>query len=249
MIDADCLQTHGYVRIDAAIESQLIQSVLASAQKAFDLSPDIKAKYLRSNGGYGYTPPGIERVVGNVPDPNREFWDIGQGSPNLFPDEVGEFGNSAIKLHAQLMELAYDALRGLDRSWGTTIAPLVLDSRMPMRVSKYREAPEGEILFPRHRDFSLITLFAGSDNQGVEFECQGRWFRPDQPSGSVLVGAGTLLKQYRPQLKPLPHRIVAVPGNRTSIVLFTEPRPEVRLPNGQSTSDYISALMARVRQE
>lgn len=249
MIDADHLQAFGYTRIDAAIDPELIQGVLFSAHAVFDLPPEIKSRYRRQGEGYGYTPPGVERVVGNKPDLNREFWDIGQGSPNRLPSEVEAFGSYAMRLHARLQELAFGALHSLDRSWGTAITPLIADSRMPMRVSRYREAPDGEILFPRHRDFSLITLFAGSDNQGVEFECNGGWFRPEQHPGSVLVGAGTLLKQYRPELRPLPHRIVAVPGSRTSVVLFTEPRPEVRLPNGQTASEYIAMLMAQIRKE
>lgn len=143
MIDVEHLEKYGYARIDAVIDPHQMELMLASARAAFDLPPDTKAKYQRTGGGYGYTPPGVERVVGNTPDLNREFWDIGQGSPNIFPDEIDGFGSSAMQLHTQLI----------------------------------------------------------------------------------------------------------IPRNRTSVVLFTQPRPEIRLPNGQSTSDYISNFMTRVREE
>lgn len=247
MIDAEHLQKFGYARLDNILDTVMVEELFAASREIFSLDSHMKARYLRGDNDFGYTPPGIERIGGSGPDQHREFWDVGSRQPNRFPPEAKEFGRLTLRLHVQMERQSRTVLQTLDRSWGTSIVPLVEHACMPMRVTKYSSLGEGSILAARHRDFSLTTFYVASDSPGLEFEVGGDWIRPEHPPGSVLVGVGTTLKKFYSAARPLPHRVVDVGRERISISFFSELSRDAHLPDGRRASEYMHMLNAHVR--
>lgn len=243
-IDMVRLDRHGYFLLENVLDTDLIDQALDCACRAFELDPVFKNRYRRRDEGYGYMPAGTPRLAGGKPDHNREFWDIGRGTENRFPSEIPAFAPTLNRLQMALERIAGSVLLRLDREWELGLTELTDGSRMPIRINKYRDASEGEMLFHAHRDFSLVTLYIGATCPGLEFEIDGIWQRPEQPKGALLVAVGSILRQYRRRPRAVRHRVMATGESRLSMAMFVEPRPDVVLPNGTSTGELIHLLMS-----
>ncbi len=247
MVDFDIrtLGRYGFVRLDGVLDPLLTDQALQHAEATFALDGLLKDKYRRPDEkSYGFMPFGTSRIADGPPDHNREYWDIGNGSGNRFPSEVPGFAPAFNRIHCTLERLAHLVLARIDREFGTSVAGLAEGSRMPMRINHYRAAGRGEPLFPSHRDFSLVTLYAGSSADGLEFDAGGTWIPAEQKPGSVHLAFGSILRQYNRGLRAVQHRVVGTGQSRISVSMFVEPNPEVVLPSGRSTSDYIKLLMS-----
>lgn len=176
----------------------------------------------------GYTAPGVEALQRDPthPDQNRAMFDFRSGD---------SFRNEPI---AALYEAAVRSCRlilghlGCAYSQPLTVLP---EGKHTLRTAQYlrKGTTSVDVLFPRHRDFSLLTAFIGFDVAGLEAEVSGNWRPVELGYGDVLVGVGTPLTQFYPDLQPLWHRIVGGMDYRLSAFLFFELGDEVVLPKTQ----------------
>ncbi len=227
--------------------------------RAFLRSSEAKSEAQRKIGlqGSGYTPPFVERVANEAPDGEREFFDLlapTLAATRLPYDTHPDFSALSLRVRSFLEQVAMRCFQLLDNSAHTTLATDATDGAHMLRCSRYfaREDPV-RVIFPAHRDFGLLTLFGGGAARGLEGEFAGSWhpIRALDIPGSVMVGVGNTLKLYLPHLQGFHHRVTAAntgEQERLSYSLFTEPRGNVLLPNGERASDRLERSVRRIRQ-
>lgn len=246
---ADACRRFGGVLVRDVVDPGTAASFFNGLRVPFAWPSYAKARYQRGGAlqGFGYTPPGVERVKGGDPDVARHFWDIGPDGAGA-PDTVFHPGR---ELHARLEAIAAKAIRALDRSFGTDMAAGAIGGAHLIRATQYlNAAADGELLFPAHVDWGLATLFLGGSADGLEIRPPGQdWRSIRLPEGSALFAPGTLGKMYADgKISALCHRVRASSVGRISAAYFCEVRPDVRLPNGELASERWTRLMAKIRR-
>lgn len=189
----------------------------------------------------GYIPPGIESLQGtpHTRNWNRHMFDCG---PEL------HFGEPSVRaLYFAAAEACRFTLSLLDQSSAFKLRKLP-EGEHRLRTAQYLLdcTRESDILFDEHRDFSLLTAFIGNGQPGLEIRIGDDWCPVELGYGDVLIGAGTPLRQFRPELKPLYHRIVGGTHFRLSSFLFFELQEEVILPK---TGERYGDMMSRILKE
>ncbi len=242
----------GAVRIENTIPPMLVEALLREAAKVFALPDTIKQRSLRTiSKPFGYTPPGIEGVRGHGPDHLRHFWDVNSNElidPEL---ETRPFYMCAKVVFQQLLRLSLELFQVIDRLFKTRIYQQSLGGQHLLRVSQYlnQTTSPWKIVFPSHRDFGLLTAYIGGAASGLQVKIDEAWHDVWNPSGSVIFGVGTTLKMFAPNdLIAIHHRVVGSQTGRISGVLFTEPHPDVVLPNGDTSGKHLDNLMRQVRR-
>lgn len=227
--------------------------------RAFLRSPEARSDPHRKIElqGSGYTPPFVERVANEAPDGEREFFDLlapGICSTRLPYESHPAFSAVSLRVRSALKGIAMRCFERLDAHLGTTLAADARDGAHMLRCSRYfAQQDRTRVIFPAHRDFGLMTIFGGGTARGLEGGFEGVWHpiaALDTP-GSVMVGVGNTLKLYLPQLQGWRHRVTAANTStleRFSYSLFTEPRADVLLPNGELASIRLKRSVRRIRQ-
>jgi hypothetical protein len=110
-----------------------------------------------------------------------------------------------------------------------------------LRVSRY-EAPRGEIVGSPHKDMDLLTLLPWPTAPGLEVFSPEGWAPADISHGSVLILRGEMLEAIDGAAATV-HRVVSSGGERMSVSLFLNAKPDLRLRTGQRAGD---ALKQRI---
>jgi isopenicillin N synthase-like dioxygenase len=130
------------------------------------------------------------------------------------------------------------------------IGTLASGGRHLLRFSFYQaSATATEVIFPAHVDFGLLTAYIGGSAPGLQGAINGHFVDIDNPPGSIILGAGTTLRMYDPQITPFRHQVVGGQTERLSVVFFSEPRSEVVLPNGLMAGEHLRGIVASIRKE
>ena len=108
-----------------------------------------------------------------------------------------------------------------------------------LRVLHYPPLPDGNVPNVRaaaHEDINLITLLAGSEQDGLEvLSRQGEWVPINMIEGTIICNVGDMLQRLSNNtLRSTTHRVVNPKGekalsSRYSIPFFMHPSPEVKL--------------------
>lgn len=192
----------------------------------------------------GYTPPGGEGKIGEGPNFCRHFFDYRQGIAALDPNR-----DVLLPVHKRLVWLSTRLLSHLDAVTGLELASVAWGGPHILRVAEcLNDSVDPKVvLFPSHLDFSLITFFVGGSSPGLEVYVGDQWLPVNLAPGDVLVGAGTVLTQYRKWIPALRHRLVASSVRRVSLFQFVEPSPETVLPSGELAEEFFRRLTAGLR--
>lgn len=191
----------------------------------------------------GYTPPGVETLQRDSEnrDWNRAMFDFSTAL---------SFNEAPITtLYREAVRACEIVLARLDEAYGTQLARLPKGGHT-LRSAQYLlgDTDSKSILFPRHRDFSLLTAFIGSDASGLEVEVDEEWHPANLEYGDLLIGAGTPLTQFDARLRPLWHRVVGGTDYRLSSFLFFDLRADVTLPKSQELyGDMLTRVLKSVR--
>ncbi|MFP4208438.1 MAG: isopenicillin N synthase family dioxygenase [Wenzhouxiangella sp.] len=243
----------GFVAVrDHGIDDEVIESAYAAFRAFFALPEPTKQGFrLPGRGGArGYTGFGVEQAKDHgVPD-LKEFWHVGReidgANPypeillaNLWPDQVPQFREAALRLYRALDALGARLLSaialdlGLEHDW---FADKVDHGNSILRAIHYppiANAPEGAIRAARHEDINLITLLIGSKEQGLEILTRdGHWIPVTTLPGSIVVNVGDMLQRLTNHVYPsTTHQVVNPPGaaarqSRYSIPFFLHPNPD-----------------------
>lgn len=252
------LERQRYMHLSGVVDPSLVSTVRHLGFNLLRQPNVIQPECYRGDGLTGYTPPGIENVRNMPADWQRHFWDIG------LPDRVhnpqchhaAAFVASATTLAMQIEALANNLLRNLEAYIGSPANGLwrgMQDGQHHVRVSHYPPSnlsPES-IIFPAHKDFSLVTVYIGGAEDGLEVWQDGEWMSLPNPLGDVVVATGTLLARYSDhRFLALPHRVRRGGGERLSVVMFTEPHHNTVLPGEpkQTAGEYLAERLAAVRK-
>lgn len=239
--------TIGSVRIPNMIKPSMVEDIFSGAERLFNLTEDEKLACRSSGMSSGYTPPGIEGVKNQNKDIDRCFWDI--LSPdreiNIFPKQEKLFQEQVANLYRILEDVIIRALA----SAYPEVSTRAVAGRHMLRFSYYQPNSAGQIIFPSHVDFGIITAYLGGSGPGLQGKINGQWMEVVNPIGSVILGAGTTLRMYDKKVIPFPHRVFGTPATRISAVFFSEPRLEVVLPNGLTAGEHLRRLVEEIRRK
>ncbi len=237
-----------------ALPPELITELIDRGRGLLRLPTEEKSGFSKRIYEGGYTPPGIERVGSYGTDTEREFWDVPPlGRRNRFPKDQRHVRTLSRRAYDTLESLARDTFNAIDHASGTKLADDARGGEHMLRMTRYfSQGQLGKVIFPEHRDFGLLTFFCGGTAPGLEGEYAGTWhpITATNVAGDVLVGTGTTLKLYLKGLKAFHHRVTdanQTPQERLSVSLFTEPRLDAVLPNGQIAGERLKRALERIR--
>jgi len=233
------------------IDPELIQSAWSVSEKFFALPSNIKIGYegLEKDRSRGYVPFGVEKARDSKHSDLKEFYHIGHQvggvdhlAPNIWPAEISEFQITFETLYAQLEALALKVLCIF-----ATVLDLpadYFDGRIEhgetlLRILHYPPILDQDIPNLRaaaHEDINLITLLAGSEQDGLEvLSRQGEWVPINMIEGTIICNVGDMLQRLtNAKLPSTTHRVVNPKGDkartsRYSIPFFVHPSAEVSL--------------------
>ena len=233
------------------LDPALIQSAWGAAEAFFALPTDIKNQYqgTERDSSRGYIPFGVEKAKDSKHSDLKEFYHIGnalagcdQLSANIWPAEVKNFKTTFEALYASLHGLAKQVLRIFAAS--LELPENYFDSRILggetlLRILHYPPILDADIPNLRaaeHEDINLITLLAGSEQDGLEvLSRQGQWVPINMIDGTIICNVGDMLQRLTNGHFPsTTHRVVnpkgdAARSSRYSIPFFVHPNPSVSL--------------------
>jgi len=241
------------------LDPKLIQSAWNASEKFFALPSNIKAQYegVEKDRSRGYIPFGVEKAKDSKHSDLKEFYHIGHQvddvdhlAPNIWPTDITEFKATFKALYANLETLS---LRVLSIFATALELPIdYFDSRVKhgetlLRILHYPPITDQDIPNLRaaaHEDINLITLLAGSEQDGLEvLSRQGEWVPINMIEGTIICNVGDMLQRLSNAKFPsTTHRVVNPQGNaarmsRYSIPFFVHPSPNVSLDCLESCVD------------
>ena len=261
MLDGDKLFmdmcTFGACRINSAIDPIRATSLYDMSRELLALPQTELLRFVGPLEGNGYQRPGLERVVGTQPDAGRHFWRTGhdRNVPSDFPSAVpsaAELCNVTFRDLLAVGQCALGIIGNRLHKPDDYFARLTNGGGHGLRLLGYPRVAgtEGDIRFPPHRDFGLLTMFVGGADPGLELKLGDRWVAVENPPGSVIIAAGTVLKyETKGVIQQLVHQVRSVCSNRTSIVFFIEPHPDAILPTGERAADFYRRIVSKIYGE
>jgi len=241
-------QEWGFAGISGhGLDLDLIDSAWHASSRFFALPTAEKLKY--EGRVRGYIPFGIEKAKGAEHSDLKEFFHVGRESSevdyldeNVWPENDEDFKQTFETLYANLDSLA---LRVLEVFAAILDLPTdYFNSRVEngeaiLRVLHYPPILDGDVPNLRaaaHEDINLLTLLAGSEQDGLEvLSKQGEWVPINMIEGTIICNVGDMLQRLSNNtLRSTTHRVVNPKGekartSRYSIPFFMHPSPEVRL--------------------
>jgi isopenicillin N synthase-like dioxygenase len=233
------------------LDLKIIQSAWVEAEKFFALPTEVKIKYEgeEQDRSRGYIPFGVEKAKDSKHSDLKEFYHIGHQvdgaahlSANIWPTETAEFQATFETLYASLESLALRVLSIFACVLGLPID--YFDSRIKtgetlLRILHYPPIVDQDIPNLRaaaHEDINLITLLAGSEQDGLEvLSRQGEWVPINMIEGTIVCNVGDMLQRLtNAKLPSTTHRVVNPKGDsartsRYSVPFFVHPSPDVSL--------------------
>lgn len=251
----------GLIRIRGATHAPTIESAREAGFEVFRHPELIDPACHRGNDETGYTPPGVEGVVGGAANARRHFWDIHAlrkghnrrcSFTRRFVESIEEVSRHTILALCQTVHHMDRHLPGL----GLELYQLVLHGEHGFRATHY-PCDEGatELRFPKHRDRSLFTVFAGGSEVGLQVEIAGVWHDVSNPPGDIVIMAGAMLRywtggpKHPERIRAVSHRVRDGEGERLSLALFAQPSTETVMPNadGLTAGEYMRELVRLTR--
>jgi len=228
----------------------VIKAALRTAEKFFALPDAIKKQYICSTGmSRGYVPFGVEKAKGAEHSDLKEFYHIGREDlnvehlpSNLWPTELPEFRVAFETIYTALDRLAHRLLEAIALTLELPRDYFELrinQGEALLRVLHYPPITDQDIPNLRaaeHEDINLITLLAGSEQEGLEvLSRKNEWVPISMIEGTIICNVGDMLQRLtNAKLPSTTHRVVNPQGgkariSRYSIPFFVHPNPEMRL--------------------
>ncbi len=240
---------NGALMLTEALPVAIVERAFAEAHAALGESGGyVEWQHYNPENRTGYTPAGIEKSPGSGLNWHRHFFDYRPGMVTLYPSPCSD---ALEPLHRYLTELGETLCMLIDHEAHLSLRSIIRNGPHILRVTECLNEevdPERE-LFGSHLDFGLLTLFVGGSTPGLQVLSGGKWIDADAQKGNVLVGAGTILKQYLPASTSLRHRVMANSARRLSLFQFIEPRADVVLPNKESADTFLKRVLKSVRED
>lgn len=241
--------------VNHGVDDAIIREACRVFKALFDQPEEVKLRYHVPAGGgaRGYTGFGVEQAKDYAVPDLKEFWHVGReldGSnpapdillPNLWPEEVADFRESALALYESLDGLGRRILSAiavdlqLDADWFDDKVNYGNSILRPIHYPPIENAREGAVRAARHEDINLITLLIGSEQDGLEILTRdNRWIPVTTIPGTIVVNIGDMLQRLTNHVLPsTTHRVVNPPGeaarrSRYSVPFFLHPNPDFEI--------------------
>ncbi|MCE9586105.1 hypothetical protein K8R04_02165 [Candidatus Uhrbacteria bacterium] len=255
-------RTNGILHIPSVIGPQKILTLRAEAYRVFRDTAAIAKHAHRGMARSGFSPPGVEGVAGKNPDNGRQFWDthLDHDSDAKICAHSADLVRAMRHLTLELSVIMSGVFYHMERGLGPLAHGLhrvMLNGAHGLRATHYppsSPSPDG-VLFPSHRDFSLVTVFVGGAEAGLQIDRAGTWHHLDNRPGDIAIIAGGMLRYWTGgpknphRIGGLRHRVMRAVSERISLSFFTEPEPHTVLPyaDGLTAGEYISRFVAATR--
>lgn len=242
-----CFSHHG-------IGQALIDRARAAFARFFALPAEAKARCTvrtPGGGGRGYVGFGVETArTSTLPD-LKEFYHVGRPGPvagdpvlrpNLWPDEVPEFGLHAAALFEAMEAAGRTVLSAIARDLGLPpdfFAGITDRGDSILRALHYPPIEPEHLPAVRaeaHEDISLVTLLIGASASGLELLARdGTWLPVEAEPGTLVVNVGDMMQRLTNDAYPsTTHRVVNPVGeaarhSRYSMPFFLAPNMDYRI--------------------
>lgn len=253
---------NGVLHIPRVIDPDKISALRSEAYRVFHDVASIAPQAYRGNGRSGFSPPGIEGVAGKRADYGRQFWDVhlDKASDGKACDHTRELVRRMQDVTQELSVVMSEVFLRMEQGLGPLAAGMhqvMVKGWHGLRATHYPPVPRpaDDILFPAHRDFSLVTVFVGGAEPGLQINTQGSWQDLENPLGDIALIAGGMLRywtggtKHPDRIGGLRHRVVYAADERLSLSFFTEPEPNTILPysDGITAGEYIDRFVSATR--
>jgi hypothetical protein len=227
------LKERGMCVLRNVLPPDLVQEAHAQARVALQ-TEHVRSQKYQPDVRVGYTAPRVEGTKRTGPITHRHFFDYRAAYASIEPmDDV------FYSLYDELLLTGVEWFSQLGTGYGIYV----------LRIAEcLNDAVDPELeLFPPHIDFGLLTFFLGGSSEGLEVYREGKWVPVYLPAGDILVGTGSIFKQYFPNSPALRHRVMARSVRRLSLFMFIDPHPATVLPNGENAQTFFERIMKDVR--
>lgn len=239
------------------VAPELIERAYSVAERFFASSPQVKARYElpAAAGQRGFTSFGKEHAKDSPAPDLKEFYQIGRVDvpddhvvhapygPNVWPEEVPEFGPTMSELYRALDRLGSALLEACALYVGEDerlFRDMTAEGDTIVRVLHYPplpdDAPQGSVRAAAHEDINLITLLPSATAAGLELLSRdGAWVPISVGGQDIIVDSGDMLQNLTNGLyKSTTHRVVnpdaaGASESRLSMPCFIHPRKDVDL--------------------
>ena len=235
-IHAACIDIGFFVAKGHGLDAPL-RDVFAAAHALFAL-PQATKESIAMVDRCGFVPARHHAIDHTLHDAPMEYYDVGMGSLNRWPDprDLNEFADVVVAYQGAALSTAADLLRAvavaLDLE-STYFADRMLDPQCFLRMMHYEPGPAGPdghapVLSEPHTDYGLITLLAIDGVGGLEvWPRGGEWTAVHAPAGSLIVNLGDMLARWtNDRYVSTPHQVTApASDHRYSVPFFVNPDP------------------------
>jgi len=130
-------------------------------------------------------------------------------------------------------------------------SPLVGSQQSLLRTLYYPKTELGKVTAAAHEDINWLTLLpCAGVTSGLEINVDSigsRWVDVSGKKGDVVINVGDMLQEYtQGTLKSTTHRVVSRGEERTSVALFSHPRPEVVLSERYTAGSYLKERLEQI---
>ncbi|XP_039260603.2 uncharacterized protein LOC120336891 [Styela clava] len=248
--------TVGFVYLrNTGVSMRDVEETMKISKQFFDLSPDVKCKYVYDENYSGYHKLYTEGTNVNRPKDIKEAYNVGgmalasgkghwpDAEVEGFSDTMAKFYDICRRLTLRILELLAVGMKIKDKEYFIKCHSRIGKERnyTILRTLYYPPIPDdvkpGQIRLGEHSDYGTITLLFQDHIGGLEVENLDGQYIPANPiPGTVIVNIGDLLQFWtKGKLKSTKHRIrnpideEKRKSFRQSIVYFANPNFEVKL--------------------
>ena len=225
-------------------------------------SNEVKFNYLYQKPSQaGYFPFRTENAKGSQIGDLKEFYHYYLDGPR--PPELIEVSTEIFR---QLNQMAVTLLQWLENHLPKNVASklsmplknMIADSPNTMlRILHYppltQEIEQGAVRAAAHEDINILTLLPAATAPGLEvLDMKGNWHAVSCDPGNIVVNVGdTLQSATRQYYKSTTHRVINPEHDerqrsRYSMPLFLHARPEVRINEQYTASEYLHQRLREI---
>lgn len=242
--------TTGFVYLkNHGISKETVDTVFETFDQFFNLSPEVKAKYAKTDvtSANGWDAVERERLNPDRPGDLKESFDVEcLDKKFIWPNnELPNFRNTVISFYQTVSDLALriltvmavglelepDAFTRYFKKMGTSEGATQLRYNFYPKVEELKQVKTDQIRCGEHTDYGAITVLFQDSIGGLEVKNVKGQFVPAPPiEGTVLVNIADLMQRWTAdKLKSSVHRVLIPESEQTrsvarrSLVLFTDP--------------------------
>jgi len=239
-------ETVGFLYIvNHRVEWSLVEETFAAAARFHGLPLERKMAVKIDDGMQGYLPykSSTTRANGLVavrkPNENEAFFikpERGGAPANRWPEELPDFGATALRYYAALDALAHRMLplyaRALDLP-ADYFKPLCAQSFSTLRLTHYPPIAYGadEYGIAPHTDSTFLTLLAQNPVPGLQIRTQsGEWIDAPVIPETFVVNTGDVLNRWtNGRFLSTPHRAFNTADRPRYAIPFFHPNEDTRI--------------------